>query len=78
MGFKTSNLTTLGIPAGMSGAAKLLKDFRGRMDEYQERRDFPAVKGPSYLSIHLRFGTVSIRALAAEAHARAANGGSVN
>jgi deoxyribodipyrimidine photo-lyase len=77
MGFKASNLTTLGIPAGMSGAAKLLKDFRGRMDEYQERRDFPAVKGPSYLSVHLRFGTVSIRALAAEAHARASRGAQV-
>src|SRR5690606_15939900 len=25
--------------------------------------DFPASKGPSYLSVHLRFGTVSIRAL---------------
>ena len=28
------------------------------------RRDFPSVKGPSYLSTHLRFGTVSIRHLA--------------
>ena len=26
---------------------------------------FPAIKGPSYLSVHLRFGTVSIRLLAA-------------
>ena len=74
MGFAATNLATLSIPAGMSGAAKLLKDFRARMDEYQERRDFPAVKGPSYLSVHLRFGTVSIRALAAEALARASRG----
>ena len=29
-----------------------------------QARDFPAVKGPSYLSVHLRFGTVSIRELA--------------
>ncbi|MFM8576702.1 MAG: cryptochrome/photolyase family protein, partial [Limnohabitans sp.] len=28
------------------------------------------VKGPSYLSVHLRFGTVSVRQLAREAHAR--------
>jgi deoxyribodipyrimidine photo-lyase len=33
------------------------------MDRYGETRDFPAVKGPSYLSVHLRFGTVSIRQL---------------
>ena len=34
------------------------------MDNYHNTRDFPAVKGPSYLSIHLRFGTISIRRLA--------------
>ena len=34
------------------------------MTKYKETRDFPSVKGPSYLSVHLRFGTVSIRALA--------------
>ncbi|HMA11135.1 MAG TPA: FAD-binding domain-containing protein, partial [Steroidobacteraceae bacterium] len=34
---------------------------------YHETRDFPAQKGPSYLSVHLRFGTVSVRALAAAA-----------
>jgi len=33
------------------------------MGRYKEARDFPAVKGPSYLSVHLRFGTISIRAL---------------
>ena len=37
---------------------------------YHETRDFPAIKGPSYLSTHLRFGTVSIRRLAREAHDR--------
>ena len=36
--------------------------------EYDRKRDFPAVKGPSYLSVHLRFGTVSIRRLARIAH----------
>lgn len=34
---------------------------------YQTRRDFPAVQGTSRLSVHLRFGTVSIRALARQA-----------
>jgi deoxyribodipyrimidine photo-lyase len=34
---------------------------------YKEHRDFPAIKGTSKLSVHLRFGTVSIRALAKQA-----------
>ena len=60
----------LKIPAGMSGAADLLADFLHRIDHYDETRDFPGVKGPSYLSTHLRFGTVSIRELAREAWQR--------
>ncbi len=31
---------------------------------YAEKRDFPATEGTTRLSVHLRFGTVSIRALA--------------
>ncbi|PWK29416.1 deoxyribodipyrimidine photo-lyase [Arcicella aurantiaca] len=31
---------------------------------YAEKRDFPAIEGTSKLSVHLRFGTVSIRELA--------------
>lgn len=34
---------------------------------YAEKRDFPSVAGTSRLSVHLRFGTVSIRALAQKA-----------
>ena len=48
----------------------LLRNFLTRIDHYHETRDFPAVKGPSYLSVHLRFGTLSIRTLAREAQAR--------
>jgi deoxyribodipyrimidine photo-lyase len=33
------------------------------MDDYDQTRNFPSVKGPSYLGVHLRFGTVSIRQL---------------
>jgi len=64
LGFAPSNLADLKLPAGMSGARHLLDDFLTRIDSYAERRDFPAAKGPSYLSVHLRFGTVSIRTLA--------------
>lgn len=35
--------------------------------QYKAKRDYPAVQGTSRLSVHLRFGTVSIRALAAKA-----------
>ncbi|RXZ32312.1 deoxyribodipyrimidine photo-lyase [Oxalobacteraceae bacterium CAVE-383] len=64
LGFGKSNLSDLGIATGMSGAQALLDDFVERMGRYDTARDYPAVKGPSYLSVHLRFGTVSIRALA--------------
>ncbi|XUW91341.1 DNA photolyase family protein [Burkholderia sp. M6-3] len=68
LGFAPSNLGALELPTGMSGARVLLDDFLTRIDSYAERRDFPAAKGPSYLSVHLRFGTVSIRTLARLAH----------
>ena len=67
MGFAPTNLRELKLPTGMAGGARLFDDFLQRIDRYQEARDFPAVKGPSYLSVHLRFGTVSIRQLAAAA-----------
>jgi deoxyribodipyrimidine photo-lyase len=63
IGFKPTNLSQLAISTGESGAARLLEDFVKRMDQYDATRNFPAVKGPSYLSVHLRFGTVSIRQL---------------
>lgn len=62
------------IEVGVSGAKRLFADFLKRMDAYDEARDFPAIKGPSYLSVHLRFGTLSIRELAREAHARMQQG----
>jgi deoxyribodipyrimidine photo-lyase len=64
MGFERTNLRELGIRPGATGARRLLEDFLDRIDDYDRTRDFPAVKGPSYLSVHLRFGTVSVRELA--------------
>ena len=74
MGFEKTNLSELDIPTGARGASKLLDDFHDRIAAYRDRRDFPGVKGPSYLSVHLRFGTISIRALARAAHERAMHG----
>ncbi|MBC7786906.1 MAG: deoxyribodipyrimidine photo-lyase [Methylophilaceae bacterium] len=64
IGFTRTNLSALQLPTGMSGGAQLFADFSERISRYKEARDFPAVKGVSYLSVHLRFGTVSIRHLA--------------
>jgi len=63
IGFRRTDLRELGIPTGMSGAAKLFDDFRARIGRYREARDYPAVRGPSYLSVHLRFGTIPVRRL---------------
>jgi deoxyribodipyrimidine photo-lyase len=64
IGFARTNLHELRLPSGPAGAQELLADFLDRIDQYHDTRDFPAVKGPSYLSTHLRFGTVSVRQLA--------------
>ena len=63
LGFEPANLGALGIVPGEAGAHTLLNDFRERIGRYHTARDFPGIKGPSYLSVHLRFGTVSIREL---------------
>jgi deoxyribodipyrimidine photo-lyase len=77
MGFARTNLRELPLPTGASGARKLFADFRPRMPHYHERRDYPALRGPSYLSVHLRFGTISVRALARAALAAKGEGAQV-
>jgi deoxyribodipyrimidine photo-lyase len=81
LGFERTNLRELRIGAGSAAAQALLSEFLSRIDAYAYARDFPAIKGPSYLSVHVRFGTVSIRELAAAAceriHARNCAGASV-
>ena len=74
LGFAPTNLKTLKIPTGCAGGKQLFDDFLARMKDYHETRNFPAVKGPSYLGVHLRFGTVSIRKLAASGLAQASKG----
>jgi deoxyribodipyrimidine photo-lyase len=62
------------LPAGMSGGARLWKAFRNRLSEYAAQRDFPVLAGTSRLSVHLRFGTVSVRELVRYARARRSAG----
>lgn len=74
IGFETTNLADLHIEPGADGAAHLFQDFLRRIDGYRDRRDFPGIKGVSYLSVHLRFGTISIRSLARTAMAHGGEG----
>lgn len=67
MGFEPANIRETGITPGTAGGAALLKDFAKRIADYKTARDYPAVKGVSYLSVHNRFGTVSIRELVTQA-----------
>jgi len=73
LGFAPSDLPEVGIRPGMSGARALWDEFRPiRLQNYGATRDFPALKGVSYLSVHLRFGTLSIRQLVSAAVAQEA------
>lgn len=77
MGFERTNLKALRLPTGMTGGKQLFEDFQNRINRYKEARDFPAIKGASYLSVHLRFGTVSIRHLARTAWNMAGSGAEI-
>ncbi|NMM80615.1 deoxyribodipyrimidine photolyase [Acidovorax sp. SRB_14] len=74
LGFAPSNLASLPLPPGTRGGRQLLADFAARIDSYRAARDYPARKGVSYLSVHLRFGTVSVRELAALAQQHGGDG----
>ena len=73
LGFAPSDLPAIGIQTGMSGARTLWEAFEPEgLTRYGSLRDFPAIRGVSYLSVHLRFGTISIRQLVSRALAREA------
>ena len=74
IGFVPTNLAEVGIVPGMAAGRRLFDDFQKRIGRYKTARDFPARKGVSYLSVHLRFGTVSIRELARVALATGGEG----
>lgn len=72
LGFAQTNLA---LAPGTTGGAQRFAEFQDRIDRYRDARDYPSMKGPSYLSIDLRFGTVSIRQLAQYAHTRSLHAG---
>ena len=56
MGFEKSDLP---IPG---------QQYENVIKDYAQKRDFPGINGTSHIGLHLRFGTVSIRQLAATAN----------
>lgn len=58
MGFRPQSLW---LEPGEKAADLRLTRFLPKISEYKEKRDFFAVEGTSGLSVHLRFGTISIR-----------------
>ena len=64
IGFKETNLLSMNLPIGTKGGLNLIDDFKKRINRYNTDRNFPGTKGVSYLSVHNRFGTISIRHLA--------------
>ena len=53
--------TELWLVPGERAARKALDNFEQKIDQYGAARDFPAINGTSFLSAHLRFGTISVR-----------------
>ncbi|MDB5035431.1 MAG: phrB [Chlorobi bacterium] len=60
IGFRESRLW---LEPGEDAARRRLDGFMPRVAEYASLRDYPALDGTSGLSVHLRFGTISIRDL---------------
>ncbi len=58
LGFAKSDLKW---PGGTKAGRKTLDAFLTRIGEYGAARDFPAQRGVSFISPHLRFGTISTR-----------------
>jgi deoxyribodipyrimidine photo-lyase len=64
IGFKKTNLSEMKLRAGSEGAQILFERFKQKIIvHYKVLRESPAVAGVSYLSVHNRFGTISIRYL---------------
>jgi len=63
LGFSPTDLLALGVAPGMDGARATWDAFRQRLADYDRLRDRPDLDATSHLSVHLRFGTISVREL---------------
>jgi deoxyribodipyrimidine photo-lyase len=60
--FEFPSLASIGfLPSGLSFSNAIVSNEL--IQNYAERRDFPGIAGTSRLSVHLRFGTISVRTL---------------
>lgn len=61
------SLESIGFaPSGLTFPENMVSDTL--IQEYQASRNFPSINGTSKLSVHLRFGTISIRSLVLKAN----------
>ena len=58
IGFQNTDLL---VKPGRKAALNCLNQFSSKINLYAQERDFFAKNGTSFLSMHLRFGTISIR-----------------
>jgi deoxyribodipyrimidine photo-lyase len=75
LGFDLPTRLPEGVEPGSRGGRRAWEAFQSRLDDYAASRDFPAREATSGLSVHLRFGTLSVRELGRHAW-RAMLGGS--
>ncbi|MFZ4506250.1 MAG: cryptochrome/photolyase family protein [Fimbriimonas sp.] len=71
LGFAANDLW---VSAGEDAGLAQLEAYSHKVDGYAKDRDFPALAATSGLSVHLRFGTVSIRACVRMALERGGHG----
>ncbi len=62
LGFVPADLDVCAVKSGASGAQAALSAFLPRLAGYATERDLPALDATSHLGVHLRFGTLSVRA----------------
>ncbi len=72
IGFKKTDLY---LQPGTEGGEKKISDFIENLENYHLTRNFPSLNQTSQLSLHLRFGTLSIRRLMREALAKTPSDG---
>ncbi len=73
LGFEAAELW---LEAGEDAAKQRLRAFQPKMKDYGTARNLPAEHGASGLSVHLRFGTISIRECFRRALDEGSNGAS--
>jgi deoxyribodipyrimidine photo-lyase len=64
--FKIPELTDIGFERSTLTFPD--KSYNNVIEDYNQTRDFPAIPGTSKISVHLRFGTISIRQAALDAY----------